>query len=239
MHNPWLVVATLITAGLLGCSEPQVRGRVIEVVVNGDERWMALGLTFETRLEEADRLPDARSQLRRDMQDVVAHGSPYLVANFMMRVHGGLRASRVELVTPLTAACLESKDPLVRWSGIWSLSQLEAEAGEAAGDRSPAQQALQQNYHTLLIRPDVKPWWTTAWWKDENSEFNRLNAAGTLALMRARLIERVGQYRITEGRPVLLAVKHDRWDWNRYAREAAEKALAELEQTPEESQAAK
>jgi hypothetical protein len=174
------------------------------------------------RLTELEQVPALRQRVHEEVRAAIARGSPCVVANLMVNISNfAPTTAKAGLIRPLARECLESDDPLVRWSGIWSLERL--------GDRPSVRSALLKDYASLLIRPDVSRWWATAWWKDENSKFNRRNAAVTVAGLRADLVALLGKYRITEARSVLLAVIDDDCEWYGGLKATAGNALVAMQ----------
>ena len=90
--------------------------------------------------------------------------------------------------------------------------------------------SLEKDYPSLLIRPDPTPWWAAAWWREEQNLFNRLNAAATVAALRGRLIEMIGEYGIKEAKPVLHAIIADGWEWFDEEKQSAKESLKALDE---------
>lgn len=184
--------------------------------------------TFEnlqTRHEVAalGNLSSERQRLIHETVAVIDAGSPYIVANRMMNLSYSLPSQvEREVIEPLMQKCLESTDPLIRWSGIYAANAIE--------EKQLVKHGLERDYSSFLIRPDPTPWWAAAWWREEQNWFNRLNAAATVAALRASLIEMLGEYDIREAKPILRAIIADNWEWYDEAKHSAEKSLKALEQ---------
>lgn len=135
------------------------------------------------------------------------------------------RSVKPDILRPLAEQCLLSEDPIIRWAGVYAAS--------AMGDDRLVAETLAKDYTTLLVRPEPRPWWISAWWTDEQSLFNRLNAFGAVEGLRSQMIELLGKHDIQRAKPVLKAIIEDCEKQSRVCpKEEAKRSLEALEQRP-------
>ena len=214
-------VTTLLATGCMSPDRPRVSGRTV-YFPNDAEYRLLLEFRTEARLDE---------QVIADAMKIVETGHPYMVTEVMGLVsHRAVLDGRGALLDALIEAYLKEEDAMVRWAAI--------EALYYSDQHERAAELLRREYPTLLIRPDRPAWWAVPWWRSLAARTPVMlltdSAPSVVACCRGTLVGMLGEYRLSEGVPVLEAIVADPWEWHSYTKDAAKEALEELRRREDE-----
>ena len=216
MRTCSIAVLTALSAWGVGCAQSRDAVSIEPIVVPG----------LETNIEWPGRLHAFMAVLKKDaapetvirrMHDIISTDSPGLTAYALIQLENWADAfGHEDVLRTIADACLNTPDPLMRWSGI--------HAAWCAGERRLAENSLYNDYASLAVRPDGprdKP-------RGPTRHLGHYSPALGLAVIRSDLVGLVGEWKMTAALPVIEAIAADRKEWLDRTREKARQSLAML-----------
>jgi hypothetical protein len=208
----------------LGSAYPTTVGRTIPPLSDQvEDKLRKLTATLHEQLHRTTS--DAEEdQVQSRARALLSLDAPYIAALLMpdlawwAECGGGNRPAKVK---PLVDFCLRHEDRLIRWSGVFAASK--------SGASERAYRVLRQDYASLLIRPDLSPWWAVRGWDHfAQRQVARQFPPSHVATMRAEVIRLVGEMELQEAKDVVEAIMRDPREWDSDVVGWAEQAYCRL-----------
>jgi hypothetical protein len=152
---------------------------------------------------------------------LTANGHPGVIATMVIQVENWANTDeRLRVLETISHACLDSADPMVRWSGIHAARRLP-DSGRGCA-------AMEADVPSLVLRPDYQG--------RQGSFIDWAQPAVALASVRADLIRLVAECNLRESEGVLNAIVSDHGEWHEATRAAVAESLTLLKRSVGERQ---